>query len=484
MLLRGYIDEGIKKETVYLKGIKRNIILKIEAYGKNYLFVYLVDSKGKLRGQYSYFNEKSGKKIFLSEETGSIGTNPGALPTGDWHLFITTFDLIEGSNDKMEYEIAIEQDADINEDDFLMLGKDRWTDYEKDQDALSLFYDYDKKNSLDSKWYRGDFHVHTKLSDGFFTPEEAAGFCEVNNLDFVFITEHNMITTGFEKSKTLFLPGLEVTTKRGHLNIHGIKKFINFFDFSNFEEVFMNTMLSEGKKQGANLSINHPMMKPWHWNYYETNLDSIDTIEICCDPTWKTAEEDNKLAMKALDLLWDDGHKIYGIGGSDSHLSPNEKYENATMPSIYGDPSTYVYCVGLCGSEILRGLNRGRIYVSRDVALDFIIRGEKNLYFPGDRVNLENISYKVKISNLKEAVKVYLIENGQIKDSVKVDRDTEVEFKLDWNKEGYDWARIDMRNMEDNFVSYINPIYKGEKEPSIKTWLDLLIAMEDSSTTF
>ncbi|MBA7620508.1 hypothetical protein ES703_27858 [subsurface metagenome] len=327
MILRGYIDEGIKKETVYLKGIKRSIILKIEAYGKNHLFVYLVDPKGKLRGQYSYFNEKRGGKIFLSEKTGSIGTNPGGLPAGDWHLFITTFDLIEGSNDKMEYEIEIEQD-------------------------------------------------------------------------------------------------------------------------------------------------------------YETSLDSIDTIEICCDPTWKTAEEKNKLAMKALDLLWDDGHKIYGIGGSDSHLSPNEKYENATRPSIYGDPSTYVYCVGLCGSEILRGLKRGRIYVARDVALDFIIRGKKNLYFPGDRVNPENISYKVKISNLKEAVKVCLIENGQIKDSVKVDRDTEVEFKLDWNEEGYNWARIDMRNMEDNFVSYINPIYKGEKEPSIKTWRDLLIAMEDSSTTF
>lgn len=79
------------------------------------------------------------------------------------------------------------------------------------------------------------------------------------------------------------------------------------------------------------------------------------------------------LALKLWDLLWKDGYKIRGIGGSDSHMLPSETYAESDKPSVIGDPCTYVLAQGLPAAETLEGVSKGHVYVSREVELDIRI---------------------------------------------------------------------------------------------------------------
>ena len=47
------------------------------------------------------------------------------------------------------------------------------------------------------------------------------------------------------------------------------------------------------------------------------------------DPTYEYAKESNEKAIRFLDLLWQEGYRIYGIGGSDSHNLIEERYDGA-----------------------------------------------------------------------------------------------------------------------------------------------------------
>ncbi|SPY32047.1 Uncharacterised protein [Peptoniphilus harei] len=50
------------------------------------------------------------------------------------------------------------------------------------------------------------------------------------------------------------------------------------------------------------------------------SLDDLKFMEIINDPTYMTSIDAVEKALKAWDLLLQNGYKIYGIGGSDSHL--------------------------------------------------------------------------------------------------------------------------------------------------------------------
>ena len=76
--------------------------------------------------------------------------------------------------------------------------------------------------SSESRWYRGDLHAHTQLSDGHNSLAAAKQIVEAQGLDFFFLTEHNICQPRLPLSdQCLFMPALEVTTDLGHFNVHG-----------------------------------------------------------------------------------------------------------------------------------------------------------------------------------------------------------------------------------------------------------------------
>src|SRR5690606_21668950 len=119
-----------------------------------------------------------------------------------------------------------------------------------------------------------------------------------------------------------------------------------------FSEEGMNQIINDDYGQTI-ISINHPFLTVWKWKFTETLLEKIDTIEICNDPTYSDNEKATELALIAWNHLLNDGYQITGIGGSDSHLKPTETYEDSDIPSLIGDPGTFVYCDQLSATNIV-----------------------------------------------------------------------------------------------------------------------------------
>ena len=77
---------------------------------------------------------------------------------------------------------------------------------------------------------RADLHIHTTASDGSLTPEEVVNEAARIGLAGVGITDHDTID-GAKKamscmSEVLVIPGIEVTTRQGHLIVLGVTELI------------------------------------------------------------------------------------------------------------------------------------------------------------------------------------------------------------------------------------------------------------------
>ncbi|CAH2212159.1 CehA/McbA family metallohydrolase [Tepidibacter aestuarii] len=454
------------------------------------------DSRGILRVQ--HLSGVANKTVVISEkiENSSIGTYPGKIVSGEWKIdviYYSSKEMNENSDDDLfgEYRITISDNTNLDSSKILNLGEDLWVDYELEDKILTLNkYDWDKLISDQKRWYKGDFHTHTKLSDGSMTNEMAMNQAKLMNLDFLVTTEHNIVSTGWKKGDTVVIPGMEVTTTKGHFNILGIKEYIDVRDKFKGTEIFtqetIDMIMEKSRDMNSLCSVNHCMMNPWHWQFKDTKLDNINTIEICCDPTYNTSSKSNDMAIKLFDILWNDGHKIWGVGGSDSHLLPDEIYENSKDPSLIGDPGTYVFADGLSANSILNSVKNGRVYISRGINLDLKITQDDSVYYPGSKIDCLNkelndieINYEVEINNLNDKLNILFIENGKVVDKKEVNKPGKVLFKRLWDKSKYNWARIEIRNDKGEFVSFVNPIYLNEKESKLKTWIDLLNTLEE-----
>lgn len=460
------------KETFYLESGIESILFTFEIT-KGYAYIFIKDSLGLTRVQ--YLNGKAPNKVLLGKELSSVGTYPGEIPEGQWDLLIISFNPSENHvSEETICRISLEKNMKVPIET-LMLFDEAWTEYREGE--FSSIYDFDKIHKDEKKWYSGDFHTHTRLSDGHMNLQEARDVIDnIQNLDFMFITDHNMVHTGFKKGNGLVIPGIEITTPLGHFNILGNKNDEFIPNRKELNLQYMEELMDLAKSQGAITSINHSMMNPWHWQFEDLSLEKIDTLEICCDPTFHSSQESTEKTLEFINHLWNDGHRIYGIGGSDSHLLPYEKYINSDMPSIYGDPRTYVYLDKLSPNSILEGVKNGQTYIARALRLEPSIIGEK-LYKPGERVYERNLEYKLGLYNVFEEYIIKLVVNGETIETKNVKKDSIISFDI--NLEGdYSWARIDITNSKAHFEAYINPIFYGAKQTKLKTWKDVLGLME------
>jgi len=202
--------------------------------------------------------------------------------------------------------------------------------------------------------FRGDLHAHTTGSDGVMTPEELAELCVRQNLDFVFVTNHN---TCFEnehlprRKDLTVIPGAEWTHYKGHANFLGIKKpYKNPFCVNTEEE--MRTILQEARDNGALISLNHPFDGPcgWRWGM---DVFGMDAVEVWNGGLMTGANE------KCLEWWHDQlckGRRLPVVGGSDFHR---------TGPfSLPGLPCTKVYALSRAPEDILTALRAGRCFIS------------------------------------------------------------------------------------------------------------------------
>lgn len=442
----------------------------------------LLDPQGNVRmlRQMGYCSSR----MLLTDDsrTTTPGGVPGTIMPGTWRAVICLFsEYVEQhlGDDSFLIRMKIKGSEDVAEPPEDVIGEMNWN---------CPPYDFHKICQPEERWYKGDFHTHTQLSDGKETVASAMKKAELMKLDYYVPTEHNVIHTGWISCPVMILPGIEITTCKGHFNIFGINKMperlLDILRYAGEEQVLeaVRYTMEEAEKNGWLFSVNHPFLHIWKWLDYDLELSRLHFMEIVNDPTYGYARETNDRTIRFLDFLWNQGYIVYGIGGSDSHNLIDEYYEGAEEPSIAGDPGTYVRMARLSPVHLLDAMKRGHIYVSRYITLELSIRQGDREYFPGDEVpeatdGQELIVYEVTVHDSGEQPVLYAVRNGEKLRLPVAECDPgcwKGELCFWWERQVWEWLRIEVRKADGRFLAYVNPIYHGSRKPIVRTYGEAL----------
>ena len=199
---------------------------------------------------------------------------------------------------------------------------------------------------------KGDTHLHTHHSDGWYSLEETIARARQDRLDYIFITDHNcMASNAFLPSypDLAVLPGVEMTYYGGHYNLLGIERPVRTFTANSREEVL--AIMAEGRRNGALASINHPMDGPCGWRYGLGEDVPADLIEIWNGPF----TPENAAAIQFWHGELCKGRRLHAIGGSDAHRG--ELFRQMATPA------TFLYSASRSKSDILEAVKYGHAFV-------------------------------------------------------------------------------------------------------------------------
>ena len=442
------------------------------------------DSTGALRGQSFSARGETTIRIQAAGDDGFCDSLTGNLPAGTWQIELL-FHPSRAAD--LNYTLNVRQgDGDAPwASDHTRAPKDPWSVLSGKSRSLELnTYPWDRCLREGQRWYRGDFHTHTQLSDGKMASQHLLEVAAERGLDFFATTEHNLLPTAWSHSNSiLVIPGIELSSSAGHFNALGAKRWLdwryNAPDGGCESQEGINRLLKDITDAGAISSLNHSLLPPWDWRWDETPLNMIDALEIINDPTFPGNEEASEAALLAWNMLWNDGYTIRGLGGSDTHLLPGESYAGDSRPSLVGDPTTAVLADCLSATAIIEAVSAGRIYVSRGPVIDpQITFNGTSCYFgsdltamPGGREGL--LEFKFGVSEAPAASSIILIENGSEASRQEINGEGFFSFNLNWPNRNYRWARIEIRDNSNQLLAFSNPLYRGRKKPALKSWGDL-----------
>ena len=339
-------------------------------------------------------------------------------------------------------------------------------------------------------WYRGDFHAHTTWSDGYFSPPELIDVARAEGLDFCAVTDHNTIEALPELdqvSDLLVIPGIEVTTQQGHFNIFGMEGWLDWMKDicigqNCLEELDGNyrtttQLMQQTSAQGLLNSINHPLLTPWDWLDFATDLRYVNCLEIWNDPSWP----DNAWATPQAVALWTEwlnaGYRITAIGGSDYHRPTPEPGQNKPAERL-GRPSTYVYATELSGAAILAGLRQRRAYVSMGPQVTFQAHANGAVYPIGAALDEPKgeIRFTATVSSCPPLARIQIVKNGNVIAEAQAEA-AETTLQGSNTPAAPSWYRLDVLDRHGQILAVTNPIFVGvPPPPAIQSFGDFGIA--------
>ena len=222
------------------------------------------------------------------------------------------------------------------------------------------------------KWYKGNLHCHTTISDGKLDPQATVALYRKLGYDFVALTDH---IGGFRDKKTkifkpliyplaqlnrpdfLVLPGMEYDTNRSGETIHMLAIG------PGYDQVLEEGQdLSEAMKnwwdKGAFTFFAHP-----HWSLNSTSvledLTFLPAVEVF---NYATALSNGLRGNSQLhwDRLLRRSRRVLGVATDDTHRPAEQA----------GGGWVMVKAPALTADEIVRALRAGRFYFSSGPTLD------------------------------------------------------------------------------------------------------------------
>lgn len=221
----------------------------------------------------------------------------------------------------------------------------------------------DDADTVEHGWYRADLQSHSHHSDARGSLLDLRTMALARGLDVLAVTDHNTIShhaplDALRTPALLWVPGMELTTYRGHANVWGVDGWIDFRVRSDDD---VTTLLRHVHERGGVLSINHPKHSPGcigcDWAYPSVP-SGVDCLEAWQGPWWLGNWE----SLERYDALLREGRRLTLVGGSDRHQPP---LPDDDPPELQlGSPTTWLHLERRSLDAVLATLCAGRVTVS------------------------------------------------------------------------------------------------------------------------
>lgn len=303
------VPENVEKLTVSYEYFRPTKGLMSDLKPTNCIDIGLADASGRFLG----WSGSSHPSISVGEYSSSNGYLREKITPGEWKIIVGAYHVLpEGV--EVTYTV-----------DFEYAGE---------------------------KLLFGDLHIHSDASDGKYGAYELAEKAQAKGLDFIALANHNNYALNFslpEINGFTFIPAVEWTHYKGHMNFFGVKApFENSFIANTKED--MDLLIKNARDMGALISVNHPKCRicPYLWG----DDEAFELMEIWNGPMRPT----NTDGIAYWTSLLKKGRKIPIVGGSDYH-SPKGV-------ARIGEPVTAVYAASPSAEDILTAVKNGRAYVA------------------------------------------------------------------------------------------------------------------------
>jgi hypothetical protein len=303
------------------------------------------------------YGEERGE-FFLAPDAASQAFIPGPVDAGEWTMIVPIFTATRPT----PYTITVTMSPGP-QGRLFRIGRD-----------LEMVLD-------EPGWYRGDLHAHTpESSDAFksgsaLTPSQWAAECRRIGLDFLALTDHNVVSQNFAIADSagedvLLMAGEEMTNWfYGHATVSGMTPG-DWFDWRQLpggaltaqpdpRSGSIQQFIEAARASNAYISTAHPLGATLTWRFFpEAEVDPAartDGLEIWTGPF----QADDEAMLKVWDKMLLSGQRIVGNGGSDLHgVDNNQGFASGT-------PTTVVHAEALSKRAVVDALKQGRSFVTR-----------------------------------------------------------------------------------------------------------------------
>lgn len=294
--------------------------------------------------------------FFITATDATPGYLAGPLTPGLWHVLLGLYKIApEGCAYRVNVTVTTSPPAP--ESSYTSPGApSTWTRLGQDDDQEKRARA--RELGSEAAWLCGELHCHTWHSDGDRSATDVVALARSRGLDFLAISDHNTIASQRELANLpnpglILIPGVEVTTFKGHFNVWGIPDWVDF-RVQRPEE--MQAALRFAAERGAVTSCGHPkpLGPPWE---YQT-VTNFDCVEVWNGP-WTLL---NQMALDYWTSLLATGRRLTAIAGSDWH---RQRELEEDPPRAPGTPAVWIYVPRpASAAAILDGIRHGHVSLS------------------------------------------------------------------------------------------------------------------------
>ncbi len=161
-----------------------------------------------------------------------------------------------------------------------------------------------------------DLHVHTHYSvDSLITPDELTFYAKKRGLDGVAVVDHDTLDGALktaEKTDFFVIPGMEVTSKNGHIVALNVKEHIP-------KDLNVDETVDKIHEAGGIAIACHPVtfFKGSLGRHTNSRFDAVETINASAFPFGYSVRNAEKLATEL---------KLPRVAGTDAHYGPQIGY--------------------------------------------------------------------------------------------------------------------------------------------------------------